>query len=219
MVSRTKLNLDGSPMPGSLVLAFTPATVPEVELATNGHEDFTNPDSKQAVDLAVADAIGLLNEGRLIGPNADEALFLSKVSDFGPRVASTLRDFTKTLVEGEYEPEIRWMQPRVKALSARLSIPELTHIGQLVTSRELAKEPATIRGKLRTVSDISSWKLEVSGGDIVSVVAKHIPQSEVAHLRLGMTVKVAATVTEEVGPSGSANAKYVATSFEIVSES
>jgi len=216
VVAKTKLKLDGAPMPGSLVLAFVPSVAPMEELTKNGHEDITNPTSHQAVDVAVSDALGLLNEAQLLGPDADETNFLGHLTALGPRVASTLRDFTKTLVSSEFEPEIRWMKPNERALRSRLTLSQLSYLQKIVTSRELAKEPTTVVGKLRTVSDISAWKVEIEDGSIVSIVAKLISEAEVAELRLGTTVRVHATVTEEVGPSGEGAAKYVATSVEVV---
>lgn len=216
VVAKTRLNLNGSPMPGSLVLQIMPAMSPSDEITPDGQGEFFNDRQTQLVDTAMKDALGLLEEGRQIGPDADATAFLSDVAAHGPRVASTLRDFSLSLVKFEFEPDLSWTQPRQPRVRTRLKIAELAHIGELIASRKLEREPTTVRGVLRTVSEISAWQVELDGKEIVKIDAKLIPTSDTATLRTGMVVSVDVSVTEESGPADEARQNYTATSFTIL---
>lgn len=219
VVSKTRLNLNGSPLPGSLILQIVPATSPADEISPDGQVGLFGDDNAepQLVDTALKRALGLLEDGRRLGPDADTSDFLTRIREYGPRVATTLRDFSTGLVKSGFEPDLTWSQPRQPRLRTRLSTAELTHIGELIASRELELEPTTIRGILRTVSEISAWQLEVEDGEIVKIDAKKIPTANTATLRTGMSVSVDVAVTEETGPAGEVKPKYTATSFTVLS--
>lgn len=219
VVSKTRLNLNGSPLPGSLILQIVPATSPADEISPDGQVGLFGDDNAepQLVDTALKRALGLLEDGRRLGPDADTSDFLTRIREYGPRVATTLRDFSTGLVKSGFEPDLTWSQPRQPRLRTRLSAAELAHIGELIASRELELEPTTIRGILRTVSEISAWQLEVEDGEIVKIDAKKIPTANTATLRTGMSVSVDVAVTEETGPAGEVKPKYTATSFTVLS--
>lgn len=219
VVSKTRLNLNGSPLPGSLILQIVPATSPADEISPDGQVGLFGDDNAepQLVDTAMERALGLLEDGRRLGPDADTSDFLTRIREYGPRVATTLRDFSTGLVKSGFEPDLTWSQPRQARLRTRLSTAELAHIGELIASRELELEPTTIRGILRTVSEISAWQLEIEDGEIVKIDAKKIPTANTATLRTGMSVSVDVAVTEETGPAGEVKPKYTATSFTVLS--
>ncbi|MFZ4841128.1 hypothetical protein [Mycetocola saprophilus] len=216
IVAKTRLNLNGAPLPGSLVLQIIPAMSPADEIAPDGQAEFFNDHETQLVDTAMKDALTLLEDGRQLGPDADTSDFLSRVQAYGPRVATTLRDFSLSLVKFDFEPDLTWSQPRQPRLRTRLNASELAHISELIASRKLEREPTTVRGVLRTVSEISAWQVEIDGGEIVRIDAKQIGPEETATLRTGMTVAVEVSVTEETGPAGEGAANYSATSFKIL---
>ncbi|KUP28153.1 hypothetical protein [Kocuria rhizophila] len=219
VVSKTRLNLNGSPLPGSLILQIVPTTLPADEISPDGQVGLFGDDNAepQLIDTAMKRALGLLEDGRRLGPDADTSDFLPRIREYGPRVATTLRDFSTGLVKSGFEPDLTWSQPRQARLRTRLSTAELAHIGELIASRELELEPTTIRGIVRTVSEISAWQLEIEDGEIVKIDAKKIPAANTATLRTGMSVSVDVSVTEETGPAGEVKPKYTATSFTVLS--
>ncbi|MDA4828367.1 hypothetical protein [Kocuria rhizophila] len=219
VVSKTRLNLNGSPLPGSLILQIVPTTLPADEISPDGQVGLFGDDNAepQLIDTAMKRALGLLEDGRRLGPDADTSDFLARIREYGPRVATTLRDFSTGLVKSGFEPDLTWSQPRQARLRTRLSKAELAHIGELIASRELELEPTTIRGIVRTVSEISAWQLEIEDGEIVKIDAKKIPAANTATLRTGMSVSVDVSVTEETGPAGEVKPKYTATSFTVLS--
>ena len=218
VVAKTRLNLNGSPLPGSLVLQIVPVTSPADEISPDGQVGLFGDDNAepQLIDSAMKRALSLLDEGRRLGPDADTSEFLARIREYGPRVATTLRDFSTGLVKSGFEPDLTWSQPRQPRVRTRLSTADLAHIGGLIASRELELEPTTIRGILRTVSEISAWQLEVEGGEVIKIDAKKIPVTSTATLRTGMSVSVDVTVTEETGP-GEVKLKYTAMSFTVLS--
>ena len=219
VVSKTRLNLNGSPLPGSLILQIVPTTLPADEISPDGQVGLFGDDNAepQLIDTAMKRALGLLEDGRRLGPDADTSDFLARIREYGPRVATTLRDFSTGLVKSGFEPDLTWSQPRQAPLRTRLYTAELAHIGELIASRELELEPTTIRGIVRTVSEISAWQLEIEDGEIVKIDAKKIPAANTATLRTGMSVSVDVSVTEETGPAGEVKPKYTATSFTVLS--
>lgn len=219
VVSKTRLNLNGSPLPGSLILQIVPTTLPADEISPDGQVGLFGDDNAepQLIDTAMKRALGLVEDGRRLGPDADTSDFLARIREYGPRVATTLRDFSTGLVKSGFEPDLTWSQPRQARLRTRLSTAELAHIGELIASRELELEPTTIRGIVRTVSEISAWQLEIEDGEIVKIYAKKIPAANTATLRTGMSVSVDVSVTEETGPAGEVKPKYTATSFTVLS--
>lgn len=219
VVSKTRLNLNGSPLPGSLILQIVPTTLPADEISPDGQVGLFGDDNAepQLIDTAMKRALGLLEDGRRLGPDADTSDFLPRIREYGPRVATTLRDFSTGLVKSGFGPDLTWSQPRQARLRTRLSTAELAHIGELIASRELELEPTTIRGIVRTVSEISAWQLEIEDGEIVKIDAKKIPAANTATLRTGMSVSVDVSVTEETGPAGEVKPKYTATSFTVLS--
>lgn len=219
VVSKTRLNLNGSPLPGSLILQIVPTTLPADEISPDGQVGLFGDDNAepQLIDTAMKRALGLLEDGCRLGPDADTSDFLARIREYGPRVATTLRDLSTGLVKSGFEPDLTWSQPRQARLRTRLSTAELAHIGELIASRELELEPTTIRGIVRTVSEISAWQLEIEDGEIVKIDAKKIPAANTATLRTGMSVSVDVSVTEETGPAGEVKPKYTATSFTVLS--
>ncbi|MDH6237890.1 hypothetical protein H4V99_002635 [Cryobacterium sp. CG_9.6] len=216
IVSKTRLNLDGSAIPGSLVLQLVPAMLPRDEVLPSGQAEFLNDGEEQLVDAALARSIDLLNMSKDSGPNADDSEFVASLREAGPRVATTLRDFAGALVDANFETEVAWMQPRRKRLGSRMSTAELTHLGKLVESRELAREPVLLKGTLRTVSDIGPLKIDIGDGEIETVDAKHLPESDIKQLLVGMSVEIHASATEEVGAAGDSKTKYSATAIRLI---
>lgn len=214
-LAKTKLNLDGSAMPGSLILQLVPATLPGTEIMPSGQGEFFRDDDSQLVDQAMKKSIQLLNYGAALSADADTSPFLGEVNEAGPRVASALRDLTKGLVDEGFATEVVWEQPRNARLRSRLSVPQLAQIAGLVASRELAREPVVLVGVLRTVSDISPLKLEIAPNEFESINASRIARDVIAGLNVGVRVRVEADVSEDVSPGGEAKVHYAATRIDI----
>jgi hypothetical protein len=215
VIAKTRLNLNGSPLPGSLVLRIVPAMSVSEEIAPTGQRElFGDPDT-QVVDQAMKEALSLLEEGKRFGESPDESTFLDRIYDSGPRVASSLRDFAKGLATFEFEPSLSWSQPRHPRVKTSLVVADLARIRDAIESNELEREPTTIVGVLRTVSEIKPWQVETAEGPVVTINAHRIPASETSTLRTGMLVSVDVTVVEKLGPASGPKTEYTATSFTV----
>jgi hypothetical protein len=218
VVSKTLLHLDGSALAGSLVLTVVPATLPEQEISPDGQAEFFRDNEKQLVDQAVERSVDLLNLSKSIGPSADDSVFLSEVLEAGPRVASTIRDLADSLIQGGFGTELTWNEPGQRRLVARLNVSELSNLSSLVGSRELGREPTVLTGIARTVSDIAPLRVEIADDQIESIQADEISHEVIAALRVGMMLRIHASVTEDISAGGEVTTHYRATSIEILNE-
>lgn len=219
VVTRTRLQLAGSALPGSLILELAPETLPAHEIAPDGQGTLFDRQDEQLVDRAVGAALDLLQLSKQVGGNADDSEFLRTLTENGPRVATTLRDLAASLVAAQFNTEVSWERPRAQPLRARMSIPELQFLGTLVASRELEKEPISFDGVLRTVSDLGPWKLEVADGDVQTIDASAIDPATIQQMKVGLFVRITANVTEELSPGGATTTHYSATHIDNLVES
>ena len=217
IVSKIRLLLDGVPTPGSLVLSMVPATLPQAEILPDGQTEITPPEESQAVDRAVRDAFDLLESARAVGADLDSSELVTKLLQAGPRVASTLKDFADTLVNADFEAEMTWRQPRQKRSRVSLSRAELVNLGKAIKARQLAKEPVTLVGVLRTVSDLSALKVDVPDVAVVNVGTAGISRDVITSLKVGMRVSIKAEVVEETVPAGDPKLIYQAQSISEIS--
>lgn len=218
VVQKTRLLLDGVPTPGSMILHVVPAASPADEIVPSGQTEITPPEESQTVDRAVRDALGLLDAAREAGPDLDESRFLRELTEAGPRVATTLKDLADSLVAGDFETELTWRQPRKPRTRVTLTRAELVYVGQAIQSRQLEKEPVTLIGTVRTVSDLSPLRLDVAELGIVTVTTSNLTHDLITSLMVGMRIAVRADVTEETYPAGEPKLLYAAESVEILGE-
>lgn len=213
--SKTALDLQGSALPGSLILQFSPRTMPSAEIFPEGQTEIFNDGEDQLVDLAVGKSIEILNDSKNLEPDADNSDFLAKLEESGPRVATSLKSFAESLIQGNFEPELVWKQPRKKASKASLLTPELVNLSQLVVSRKLDKENRVIAGKVRTASDLGPFKIEDESGKIQTVIVDNIEISDISKVFVGMNVVIHCTVEQEIAPGGEVKVTINATRIEL----
>ncbi|TFC56041.1 hypothetical protein E3O62_13125 [Cryobacterium sp. TMT2-15-1] len=202
--------------PALPVLELAPDTLIATEIAPDGQIQLFDQPTSQLVDRSVVDAMTLLAQSKGVGPDADAAAFLQTLEERGPRVATSLRDLANTLAASQFETEFSWTEPRKAALNLRMSVPDLLHLGKLVASRELEKEPVQLEGILRTVSDISPLKLEIGKGEYETVNATEIDKSVIKSLSVGRRVRISTEVTEEKSPGGAPVTHFKATRIEVL---
>lgn len=215
-VSRMNLHLQGSALPGSLILELAPEALPSTEIVPDGQPTIFGHDDQQLIDKAIVASLELLQDSKNVQADADDSDFLTKLTEHGPRVATTLRDLAAALVEAQFDTEISWEQPRVAAMRTKMTVSELKHLSGLVASRELEKEPVTLDGILRTISDIGPWKIETATGDLETIDASGIPAATIQLMSVGQLVRIKADVTEDSTPGGASVTHYKATEISIV---
>jgi hypothetical protein len=206
IVARTRLRLLAGVAPGSVVLNLTPETAPGDELAPAAL--FDQP-TTQTVDRAVEEVVALLKA------TADEPALVEDVQRLGPRVASTLRIFAKTLDSSGFDAGLEWEEPFRPTFRASVRAADAARLAGVIEGRELDRADVVIVGVLRTVSDKTTpMEVEAAGS---SFKIKGVP-ADAIHLTRpspGDTVRVAARVSVREGLDGE-RVEYTATDVEVV---
>lgn len=214
---KAKLNIVASPVPGSLILEFSPAMDPDTEF-TRDHQPALFDDSDhrvQLIDLAMESAISLMESAKYTqeAETADE--FLHEVADRGPRVASALKDLTSNLQTVQMAPTLMWERVNGDRRRVTLSSSDLVKISGAIVDRSLEQEEIVLVGIVRTVSDISAWELELTSGNRVRINASKIAEQDISRIHVGMAISVRTAATQHISPTSEERINYQAISFEI----
>jgi len=200
----TRLRLSAAPAAGSLVLTLIPETDVVDEL----------PDEPA---LPTLDAMPLV-DGSLIGLVELLSAFVSSDSDdvedrlntLGPRVATSIRNFTREVSDDQLNVELVWNIPGRPAAQARIEASDAERITEFVSSRRLDTEPVELYGELRTISDRRKWDIELTDGGLVQVDPVHLAADVYERVSVGQTVVVDALMTVRTRPGGAETQEYVA---------
>jgi hypothetical protein len=213
--SLTNLRLIASPFVGSVVLDFMPDIHPSEELAPSGQPAIFDQPAEQLSDSAVTEALDILESIKEVGPDADGSEFLASVSRRGPRAATAVRDFARTLASGDFETDLSWRIPGRPTIRTTLTSAEADHISRLIVSRELDKDEVVIEGVLRTVSDLSALYIQTEEG-LESIDGIDLPSEVIAAAHVQARVRVRAEMTIQQRPGGVDVAKYRAIGMEFL---
>lgn len=215
VASLTNLRLIASPFVGSVVLDFMPDTHPAEELAPGGQPAMLDQPTEQLSDAAVSEALEILESIKEVGPDADGSDFLESVSARGPRAATAVRDFARTLATGDFETDLSWRIPGRPTIRTILSSSQADQISRLIVSRELDKDETTIEGVLRTVSDLSALYVQTDEG-LESIDGKDLPPDVIATAHVQARVRVRVEMTIQQRPGGIDVPKYRALGMELL---
>lgn len=149
----TRLRLDASPAPGSLVLNFVPATSPQSELRPRG-ELFDN--QQQLLDRTFDALYPLLSVAG--GINSLDTI-AGLLRGYGPKTATALRLFAETTSSGFFDLDILWQEPLKPSKRMFVSSGDSKLITQLVNGRKLDESAVTLLGVLKTVSSSGQWEI------------------------------------------------------------
>lgn len=213
--SLTNLRLIASPFVGSVVLDFMPDIHPSEELSPGGQPAILDQPTEQLSDTAVSEALEILESIKEVGPDADGSEFLASVSARGPRAATAVRDFARTLAAGDFETDLSWRIPGRTTIRTILTSSQADHISRLIVNRELDKDETSIEGVLRTVSDLSALYVQTDEG-LESIDGKDLPPEVIAAAHVQARVRVRVEMTIQQRPGGIDVPKYRALSMEFL---
>lgn len=216
ILARTHLQLMASPHAGSVVLDFIPESLPGDELYPGDDVPLIDPPKRQLVDAAIADAIGLIESARTLGPDADEGTFLAAIAQRGPRVAGALRDLTRCLSAADFEADLTWREPGHPALRTVLTPEDAQRIADLIKSRELDHGQTEIEGVIHTVSDRTALAIERDDGLYEYVRVGDLTHDTLQEVRWGSRVRVVVDAVEEQRPGGESIVRYSAKSLTVL---
>lgn len=211
---RTDLLLTAAPAPGSIILTFTPALAPADETGPVGMLDEFETDD-QMLDTAVSAAIDVFSAGNDIGPDPAESAFVHQLGDMGPRTASAVRDFAKTLDRAGFDIGIDWKQPSRATRRVSITARAARNMAYVVEHANLDEQAVVITGEYLTVSAVSSWVIQQDdGGDPVTVRLGRVDASQTRGLAVGERIRVQAIMKTETTTGGNTKTTYTAQSFE-----
>lgn len=150
-MSLTKLQLDASPEPGSIMINLVSAADPAEELRPRGQ---MMDAGKQLIDESFEQLKSLLS----VGGTPDTADSIAhQLHALGPRTAAALRSFAMTAGDSLFDIDVTWQQPLQPAMRWSVSASDLQFLVQLVEGRSLDEEPVVLNGTLITVSTSGTW--------------------------------------------------------------
>lgn len=156
VVARTRLLLEASPRPGSVVLDFVPAADESAERYPGGQapvEEIT-PLIEDSIDIAFQ-ILELASK-----PNVSE-LVETKFTEWGPRVASAARELAEAASKADLDINAAWEKPSSGRRRVRATAIQLATLRAILQSRGLDSPEEVLTGILRTVSDRRKIELEV----------------------------------------------------------
>lgn len=205
----TELQLDASPMPGSLILNFVPVVDPEQELRGKGEMLDSEPD--QLIDKTFA-ALGQLLQPSTSIDSTDQIVGLLK--DYGSMTSVTLRNFASAAADGDFDLDVLWQQPRLPSLRMHVSAESSRGLARLVQGRRLDEEPVELVGVLSTVSSSDHWVVaDQTFGKVAFGVGKLLGEPYSA-FNPGVHVRVAATMTTVEAPGRAPTHSFEANSIQ-----
>ena len=222
----TRLKLDASPLPGSVILAISPEQSPAEEL--NGEDTaMIDPKEDQLLDQIfprindLIEHIVSLPEDPTQELAAEKSALANTLRSMGPRVASSLRRLADVSADSDFSVDITWEQPLKPTIRTPRLVPSVARrASALISNSSTDKETVEISGIMRTVSDIEELAItpleNVIAGKPIHVSGIDLPESALDGIGVSASVVITATVTrtsETFVESG--REKYKATSIDL----
>jgi hypothetical protein len=217
--AKTKLRLVAGIAPGSVVLNLVPDLSPAEELTPGGMEAMIGQPVSQRLDQVLEEVSAVVREASAVGPDAGDSPLVARLSDLGPRAASSLRSFSDQLVAGQFDLDLEWAEPNRPTYRGSITASQAGHLAKVITGRDLDRGEVAITGVLHTVSDAGvPWEVEAAGQRF-RVKRGRLSAEAVRAARPGVgdTVRITAQVSLKDGPGGE-KVEYRATAVEAVGE-
>lgn len=148
----TRLNLDASPEPGSVIFNLIPSIYPESEIRPNG-EVLDNGD--QLVDRAIQEIERLME---LSGTDAGDVV-ADMLEDLGPMVARNLKTFVAATESQFLDVDFSWREPLKASRRWHMNVGDAGFIRHVIDGRKLDDESVVLSGYWKTVSMSENWVL------------------------------------------------------------
>lgn len=218
LLAKTRLSLVASPLVGSVVLEFEPETPPAAELSPGGNVPLFDEPRTQRTDEAVGEVVDLLVRAAELGPDPDADGLLEELVERGPRVASTLREFTTVLAVADFETDLTWREPGKPTRRAVLASADAGRLASLIVSRELDHGEAIIEGVIHTVSDKTALAIATDDGSMEYVRGSKLAPQVLAAIPWGSRVRIVADTVETRRPGGETSVRYTAKRIERIAD-
>lgn len=229
VLEKTRLDLNASPMPGSVVFSISPRILPSAEL--EGRDTaFIDPETDQLLDLVfpkINELFGLmvaLPDDPAQELEADNSILANQLRELGPRVASSLHHLADSSYHSNLSLDLSWEEPGRPTLQSDRLTPSLAErAAKLISHSSTDEEESRIMGVMRTVSDITALAITPfeNGNPLetIHVVGSDLPEGSLEGIEVGSCVVIEVVVTRTSGSfSGEEGEKYRATAIRLLGD-
>lgn len=214
IISRTRLNLEASPQPGSVRLLLTPATPVSDEIPDDVALFDADGDDDQLADRAIRVALDLIDDGVNSGPVADE--FADTVRSRGPRVASALLSFAESLSDGSFNIDLGWEQPGRPTRRIHANTSDARRILMLIHGRNLDEVETDVHGEvIRVSTERTALVLLDAEGETVRIERGELADDDLDTITVRSNVTVRVNETARILPNGTQQHTYKALSIQL----
>lgn len=215
---RTQMSLIASPMPGSVVIQVAPTLDKMADLYPDGPGLFDVEEeigARPLADLAFSEFSALIRELEQTTP--DDAIFIDRLSDLGPRVASTMREFCESVDKGALDVEFEWREPGRNSETSSISHTQAKRAAKVIDDANIENEEVIIEGILLTVTTSNKDKLRIleDTGREVMITIGGISPASLFTLHTGERVIAQAERRISNRPGGRKVEKLIGVSIEI----
>lgn len=207
VTGRTQLSMVASPMPGSVVIQVAPTLDRMDDLYPDGKEQALfdleeEIGARPLADMAFDEFSSLIKDLDAEGP--DKTDFLDRLTDYGPRVASTMKTFCDSVDKGALDVGFEWEEPGREPEISNLSHEAAKHASTIIQNANIESETAHIVGKILTITMSQKDKLRVLTDDEkdVTLAVGSISPSDVINLHTGDRVDIEAEKRTSSRPGG-----------------
>ncbi len=212
LIASTQLKLLMAPLPGSVVFEIGPETLPENELVGAEGVALFDQERRQFVDECVVDAIELMRTAHALGPDADDAPFVTKLTVGGPRLATAIREFAKGVEQASFDVDVEWREPDRPTERAMFTKSDAEQVKRLVVARELDADDETLRGRLITLSTARAWQIDLGDDHVITVDTTSLEGVDVTQFHLEQYITVVARTQVREFPGGGKSTTFRAIS-------
>lgn len=217
ITERTEMSLVASPMPGSIVLQVAPTMSRIEDLNPEGPPLFDvekEAGARPLIDIAFGEFSSLVQD--LSNNKPDNPQLIDRLTNLGPRVASTMKEFCKSVDKGAIDVELKWKEPEGVQETSSLSHTYAKQAAKIIEDANIENEEVTIEGNLLTVTTSQKDKLRVSMDDGKEVVVsiEMIDAAALLSLRAGDRVQIRAERRTSSRPGGRQTEKLIGISVQ-----
>lgn len=208
--SASKMSLQASPLPGSVVLKVTPTQAVVGAAQQQGIDGFESD-----LDAAFFQVMELFDTATNVGP--DMAPLLELLMSLGTESCSTIRRLTKILKTEQIDVEVVWRMPHSASKRKRLLVKDSILIHDLVKRRNLDQEILELSGIVSTASVDKSviLALTLANGDQVDLYADKEVHVNLNGVTLGDEVTIQARKTERGMGEDADSSRYTLLEIEL----
>lgn len=188
----TRLNLDASPEPGSVIFNLIPSIYPEAELRPDGE---ILDDGEQLIDRSIDEVERLMG---IHGIDSGDSI-AENLEHLGPMVTRALKTFVTATSEHYLDVDFAWREPLHASRRWSMNVGDATFLRHIIDGRKLDDETVILKGYLKTVSMSESWvfvdeeygSIVINVGDIPGTPwSDHNPEEQI-QIQATMSVREA----------------------------